>query len=187
MKIRLASQSPRRKQIFNMLGLPFEINPSYIDETEISLEIDPKEYCKKLAFLKATNISNKFPDDLIISGDTIVVIDKIILNKPKSTKEAIYMLKLLSGNVHQVMTGICIINKSENLVENFVEITEVTFNKISEMEILYYINNHTPFDKAGSYGIQDWSSVFISKINGCFYNVLGFPISKFYYKLNLMN
>ena len=89
------------------------------------------------------------------------------------------MMKLLSGNIHQVMTGVCIINKSENIVENFVEITEVTFNKISEMEILYYINNHTPFDKAGSYGIQDWSSVFISKINGCFYNVLGFPISKF--------
>tara|TARA_Y100000590_G_C15676356_1_gene998196 strand:+ start:177 stop:614 length:438 start_codon:yes stop_codon:yes gene_type:complete len=133
-----------------------------------------------LAINKAKIISNKFPDHYIIGADTIVYYNNMILNKPINYTEAIKYLKLLNGNKHIVYTGVSLINKKNNLQKSFVEKTSVYFNDLTNNDIKNYVKTCKPFDKAGAYGIQDMSSIFIKKINGCFYNVVGFPLSKFY-------
>ena len=184
MKIILASKSPRRKQLMNILNIPYSIIPSTIDESTISSNGKSSSYyCQLLASMKSAELSSQHPDAIIIGGDTIVVIDERILEKPKNTIEAITMLKALSGKTHQVYTGISIQCKSKNIECTFSEKTSVTFHDLPEKDIIYYVNSYLPFDKAGGYGIQDWSALFVTKIDGCFYNVVGFPISRIYKEL----
>jgi len=181
MKIILASKSDRRKQLLRLLNFNFTTISADINESNyLKNVISPEKFCSKLASVKAHRISIDHPNSIVIGGDTIVVINNEILGKPKDKNNAFEMLTKLKDKKHAVLTGISIQCKAKNISHTFYDKTVVTFNNYSDEEIYYYINNFHPFDKAGSYGIQDWSSIFVKKIDGCFYNVVGFPISKFY-------
>ena len=178
-KIILASQSPRRAKILRMLGVNFKVAPSKIKE-EINPKIGQNEVAINISKTKAETISHKYPKDIIIGADTIVVLNEEIFGKPKDKNESKKMLKALSGNCHEVITGVTIINEKLGIVKTFSEITKVFVQKIPTKQIEFYVNNYNTLDKAGSYGIQDWFSVWIKRINGCFYNVMGLPVSKLY-------
>ena len=180
MKFILASKSPRRKKILKKMNLDFKIIESNIDESVLTINMNPYRYSIELAELKAKNISIKNPNYTVIGADTIVSINKQILNKPKDFKEAKAMLDLLNGNIHEVITGVSLKNKSLNINESFYDVSFVSFYKLTNNEIINYINNYKPFDKAGSYGIQGYAGLFIKDIKGSYDNIVGFPISKFY-------
>tara|TARA_B100001564_G_C20647589_1_gene675173 strand:- start:826 stop:1410 length:585 start_codon:yes stop_codon:yes gene_type:complete len=178
-KIILASKSPRRAEILRMIGIKFKVAPSKIKE-EINQNIDLGEIAISISREKARVISNKYPKDIIIGADTIVVLNNEIFGKPKNLDESKLMLEALSGNSHKVITGVTLMNEGNSVVKTFSEVTEVFVQKIPTNKIEYYINNFNTLDKAGSYGIQEWFSIWIKKINGCYYNVMGLPVSKFY-------
>ncbi|MFN1834325.1 Maf family protein [Balneola sp. MJW-20] len=189
-KLILASKSPRRKKLLEQIGLPFEIFPSNASE-DIDLK-DPTEFAKTLAIRKAEEVAAHCPDSIIIGADTVVVLDNHILNKPQNHKEAFEMLTMLSGNMHEVITGVCLLqtNKKCEIVNRreFAEITEVFFRNIMDHEIIKYIKGGSPMDKAGGYGIQDdWGALFVERINGDYNNVVGFPLSRFYMELHRLN
>jgi len=175
----LASGSPRRKQLLEQINLEFEVIPSQIYE-DFSLNLSPTDFVEYYAQEKAKDVANSYPDKWVIGADTIVVFESHILGKPKNKKDSFQMLKRLSGNTHQVITGVSIQNIKQDISDSFHERTNVTFNTLSDNIINYYIETYEPFDKAGSYGIQDWFSVCVNRIDGCFYNVMGFPLSSFY-------
>ena len=175
----LASASPRRKAILSQVDLNFKIEPSKINENS-SIELLPKAFCQYWAREKANDVAKSHSDKLIIGADTIVIIDDEILGKPKSYKESFAMLKSLSGKTHQVLTGVSLIHLDLGIDFTFNDSTDVSFCYITDEEIDKYIDKYKPYDKAGSYGIQDGFSVYVEKINGCFYNVMGFPISRFH-------
>ena len=187
MDIILASKSPRRKKLLEEANLKFKVIDSSFDESKIPISnAAPHQYCMKLAEYKCKHISKNYPKSLIIGADTIVYHNKKILNKPKNKEEAKKHLNALSNSTHIVYTGIFSHIESDNTTLKFYNKTYVTFNKLINKDINYYINHYKPYDKAGSYGIQDWSMIFVKKINGCFNNVVGFPVSKFF-KLGLNN
>ena len=175
----LASQSPRRENILKQIGLDFEIIPSNINE-DLELDLDPRKFSKYWSEQKAKAISKKNKNKIVIGADTIVYLDGEILGKPKNKEESFNMLNKISGRTHKVFTGVSIAYNEKNILKKFCEETRVTVKTISKKDILYYIDNYSPLDKAGSYGIQDWFSVWIKKIDGCYFNVMGLPISKFY-------
>ena len=176
-KIILASQSPRRAEILRMLGVSFKVESSNIHE-EINQKIKQNEIPINLSEAKAEKISHKYPDKIIIGADTVVVFNKKIFGKPKDKNESKKMLKALSGNCHEVITGVTIMNKKLGVIKTFSETTKVFVQKIPTKQIEFYVNNYNTLDKAGSYGIQEWFSVWIKKIDGCYYNVMGLPVSK---------
>ncbi len=178
-KIILASESPRRAEILRMIGVNFEVESSNIYEI-INQKIEQNEIAINISKAKAEKISHKYPNDLIIGADTIVVLNKEIFGKPKNINESKKMLKALSGSSHKVITGVTIMNKKLGILKTFSEVTEVFVKKIPTEKIDYYITNFNTLDKAGSYGIQEWFSVWIKRINGCYYNVMGLPVSKLY-------
>lgn len=175
-KIILASQSPRRKQLLEQAGYEFDIIVADVDETNppgMSGLLVPAFLARK----KAAVIAAQYPDRTIIAADTVVVLDEEILGKPKDAADATAMLHRLSGRMHQVVTGVCIQKGSEQ--EDFSVITEVFFRPLSAAQIDYYIGTFKPFDKAGSYAIQEWiGMVGIEKINGDYYNVMGLPVGE---------
>jgi len=180
MKFILASKSPRRKEILERINLDFKIINSNIDESIVSIHMDPYKYSIKLAELKAEKISIENSNYTVIGADTIVSINNKILNKPKDFIEAKAMLNSLNGRTHEVITGVSLKNKSLDIDESFYDVSFVSFYKLNDNEISNYINNYKPFDKAGSYGIQDYAGLFIKEIKGSYDNIVGFPISKFY-------
>jgi len=185
MKFILASKSIRRKEILNKINLDFKVFNSRLIEKNITNNYKNKSaYCKSLAVMKSQIVSKKFPNHYVIGADTIVVLNNKILNKPLDKKEAINHLNLLSDNKHIVYTGVSLINLSQNINKTFIEKTIVYFNKLNNNEINNYVTKFKPYDKAGGYAIQEYSNVFVKKINGCFYNVVGFPLPKFYKLLN---
>ena len=175
----LASKSPRRESILRKIGLKFEIIPSNISE-DINLDLEPKYLAEYLSKKKAKKISYTNDNKIIIGADTIVYLDELIFGKPKDRDENYNMLKYLSGKTHNVVTGVSIVHKSKGIQKTFSQITKVTVREIPKSQLLYYIDNYPSLDKAGGYGIQDWFSVWIKKINGCYYNVMGLPLSQFY-------
>jgi septum formation protein len=174
----LASNSPRRKQILKLTGIQFRVHPSGYHEQN-NPDQTPQELVQLHAFHKARDVAGHYRDAWIIGADTIVVKDYRILEKPNDRIHAIDMLKLLSNATHQVYTGFTVFNSINGKYFSGFEKTDVRFRKLAEQEIRYYIDHYAPFDKAGSYGIQDYSAIFVEKIDGCFYNVVGFPIAKF--------
>lgn len=179
----LASQSPRRKLLLKLLGLNFKVFHPQIEENHRGEK--PLIYAKKLAQEKAEAANQKFKNKIIIAADTIVVIDNHILEKPKSESDARRMLKTLSGRTHVVYTAICAINQLNGKKITDYEKTFVTFRKLTSVEIDEYIKTGSCMDKAGAYGIQDdLGAVFVSKVNGCYYNVVGLPLQKLYLILN---
>ena len=183
MKFILASSSPRRRELLLRLQTPFDIILPDVDESIIPPEGSPETYCTALAELKANDISQHYPNNLVIGSDTIVVLDNNIMGKPEDKTMAQNMLDTLSGKTHHVYTGVCLKWADKNIHHLFAEITLVTFRKLSEEDINHYIKSFPPYDKAGAYGIQDWSAVFVKEIKGCYDNVVGFPISRFYEEL----
>ena len=178
-KIILASKSPRRAEILRMIGVNFKVAPSKIKE-EINPKIEQNEIAINISKAKAETISHKYPNDIIIGADTIVVFNAEIFGKPKDKNESKKMLKALSGNSHKVITGVTIMNKKLGILKTFSEITEVFVQKIPTEQIEFYVKNYNTLNKSGSYGIQEWFSVWIKRINGCYYNVMGLPVSKLY-------
>ena len=181
----LASNSPRRKEILNQIGINFKIIPSQVNEHS-NLDYSPNKFAEYWSIIKTQKVSKMFQNDIIIGADTIVCINNKILGKPSNKKDSVKMLNKLSGSTHKVITGVSIACYKENIFKTFSETTKVVVKNISKDQINYYVNNFKTLDKAGSYGIQDFFSVWIEKINGCYYNVMGLPISKFYYNYNLI-
>lgn len=172
-KIILASSSPRRKDILKKMGLSFEIVPSSYEENLESLDFEYKKI-EDLAYYKAKSILHNlnFPA-LIIGADTVVVLGNQILGKPKNKSEAIKMLKNLSGNVHSVVTSVCVIDTESSNYKILSTTSKVEFQNLSEDEIKFYVENFSPLDKAGSYGIQELPNSFIKNIEGSFENIIG--------------
>jgi len=183
MKFILASNSPRRQDLLKRLQTPFDVILPNVDESIIIPGGNPEVYCTSLAELKANDISPHYPHELIIGADTIVVLGDEIFGKPDDKLAAEEMLQTLSGETHQVYTGVCLKWAEKNIHHLFAEITTVTFRDLDKKDIAYYIDTCFPYDKAGSYGIQDWSAIFVIGIKGCYDNVVGFPISRFYQEL----
>jgi septum formation protein len=176
----LASQSPRRKILLKQIGLKFRVIPSHVSEVLFPNE-SPGDNAKRIAIDKASEVAARLRKGIVIGADTIVVLDHHVLGKPTSKDDAKRMLKLLSGREHSVYTGFALIDvESKKHVEG-VEETKVRFRHLDEKEIVSYIDSGSPMDKAGSYGIQDdYGAVFVEKVIGCFYNVVGFPLARFY-------
>ena len=178
-EIILASKSSRRIEILKMIGLDFDITPSKLDE-KIKIDLTGKPFAEYWSKEKAKLISNQYPNRIVIGADTIVVFKNQTLGKPKDDNDSKNMLEMLSGNMHHVITGVTLTCKNKKISKTFSESTKVFVRKIPSDQIDFYINNYNTSDKAGSYGIQEWFSIWIEKINGCYYNVMGLPISKFY-------
>jgi len=176
-KIILASASPRRKDLLKQIGLEFSIIVSDAEEI-IARDKQPNEVVEELAFLKAFDVSQKISNGLVIGADTIVVFADKILGKPSNKKEAKEMLQQLSGKTHQVLTGVAIIDVLNNQQYIFHETTDVTFRSLESKEIDNYIFSGEPMDKAGSYGAQGIGALFVQKIDGCYFNVVGLPIHR---------
>jgi len=173
----LASKSPRRKELFESLGIPFTLAIKDVNE-DFPSTMDVYEVAEFLATKKA-NAFEPTHNDIIITADTVVICEGQILNKPQDHAEATEMLRLLSDNTHDVITGVCILTEDKKI--SFSETTEVSFKPLSDEEIDYYINNYKPYDKAGAYGIQEWiGKVGIKEIKGDYYNVVGFPLARVY-------
>lgn len=182
-EILLASKSPRRQHLFQETGFNFKIVSIDADES-FDARKTPAEISEFLAQHKASHYHEALKSNqLLVTADTIVYSENKVLNKPNSEEEAFDMLSFLSGKTHQVFTGVAI--KSAEAERVFHESTEVTFKTLTHQEIWHYIKTASPMDKAGSYGVQDWMGfVGVSSINGCFYNVMGFPMSRFWKELN---
>ncbi len=179
----LASKSPRRKKLLKQLNLKFKILDIEIDETIPNSE-DPIHAVKRLSIEKLNEAKFHVNRGIIITADTIVVLDKKIIGKPENKKDAQKILKKLSGKTHSVYTGFSIFNSVRGLTITGYEKTLVTFRKLFMNEIDDYIKTGSPMDKAGAYGIQDdFGAVFIKRINGCYYNVVGLPLTKVYQSL----
>ena len=175
----LASNSPRRKQLLEMIGINFDVQPSSVYE-DFNLDLSPEDFVQHYAREKSLDIAHKNHDHFVIGADTVVVYNQKILGKPKNIDDSFNMLKSLSGQTHSVYTGVSINKIDEGISETFFEQTHVIFNKLTDEDISYYIETYKPLDKAGSYGIQDWFAVCVNRIEGCFYNVMGFPLAAFY-------
>ncbi|MCH8556981.1 MAG: Maf family protein [Balneolia bacterium] len=178
----LASASPRRKQLLGMLYPNLSIIPSSVDEPLPNGEA-PADYAMHLAKMKAANVAERNQNSLVIGSDTIVLLDDIILGKPLSKEEAFDILRKLSGRRHTVISAVCLIHRGSDS-KTFFESTGVTFAELSDDEINRYIATGSPMDKAGAYGIQDdLGALFVQKIEGDYYNVVGFPLHRFYTEL----
>ena len=177
----LGSKSPRRKELLNKIGLKFIIKTSEVKE-EFENYKNIENAAKSMALLKAKSFKKLKDDDILICADTLVSINQKILGKPKTSTEAIKMLRILSGKEHKVTTGVVI--KSIKKQKIFHDSTIVMFKELSEKEIEYYIKEFKPYDKAGSYAIQEWIGIIgIKWIKGSFFNVMGLPTEKIYNEL----
>lgn len=178
----LASGSPRRQHFLHELDLDFEIRLKEVDEIYPG-HLKGEEITDYLAKLKASPFKTDLKaDDILITADTIVWLNDKAIGKPKDKKNAISMLHLLSNKTHTVISSVCITSLEKQVV--FHDFTFVQFKKLTNEEIEFYIDKYKPFDKAGSYGIQEWIGyIGIEKIKGSYFNVMGFPIQKFYQEL----
>lgn len=173
-KLVLASSSPRRFELLSQLGVPFKTDKSEVPETTVN-ELQPTEFVQTLALQKAEDVYSRNEDSFIIGADTIVTFEGQILHKPKNAEQAKDYLKRLSGNTHQVHTGVAF--KSNKITDTFVSTTNVTFKQIPEPLMDAYIASGDPFDKAGGYGIQTLGGLFVESIEGDYNTVVGLPLA----------
>jgi septum formation protein len=180
----LASRSPRRIALFRQIGLEPEVAPCEIEET-FDHHLSPEDNALRLSLDKARCIARHRDNALIVGADTIVTVNGTLLGKPTDAADARRMLRLLSGKTHAVHTAFAIVDRPSDLAEMGVESTRVTFRDLPDAEIEEYVRGGSPMDKAGAYGIQDdYGAVFVSRIEGCYYTVVGFPLSRFYAALS---
>lgn len=190
-QIILASGSPRRKKLLHKFGFSFSVHKSTVDEY-FEPEWSPRKVVRELARRKAKDVAGYYQNALIIGADTIVVFKDTILEKPDTPAEAKAMLQQLSGNTHRVLTGVALYKKidtpdNSNIMESstFVEQTHVIFGNLNGKIINSYVSSGNPMDKAGGYGIQDrHAPLFVKRIEGDYYNVVGFPLHSFYNRVN---
>ena len=173
----LASASPRRKQLLESVDIDFICVPSKIEEV-FNTNKDIAVAIEDLAFQKASDVANAFPNAIVIGADTMVVCNGQVLGKPKNEEDARTMLHMLSANTHQVISGVAIISKEKTIV--FHETSAVTFYSLDQDIIDWYIASEEAYDKAGAYGIQGKASIFVEKINGDYFNIVGLPLAKVY-------
>jgi septum formation protein len=174
----LASSSPRRQYLMKEAGFSFRSQSPNIDES-FPANLNIQEVPKYLARRKAMVFKDQITNEIVISSDTVVILKDEILNKPLNRKEAIDMLRKLSGETHTVITAVCLYSKEKT--DCFDDHTEVTFTSLSQEEIEYYVDHYKPFDKAGAYGAQDWiGMVAIEKIHGSYFTVMGLPMHLVY-------
>ncbi|MFK7783786.1 MAG: Maf family nucleotide pyrophosphatase [Crocinitomicaceae bacterium] len=182
-KLVLGSKSPRRQALIKELGFPVEIRTKEVEEIypDHLASVEVPEY---LAKLKATPLKESLAaDEILVTSDTIVLLDGKVVGKPANENAAKQMLRQLSGNTHTVITGVCLTTQNEQ--HTFSSHTKVFFSELSEEEINHYVERFKPLDKAGSYGIQEWIGyIGVSKIEGCYYNVMGLPLHDLYRKLH---
>ena len=177
----LASKSPRRQELLRLMDIDFRVVLKDVDES-YSGNLKPEEIAVFIAEKKARAFDESIGDEIVITADTIVCIDKLILGKPESSAHAIEMLQLLSGRMHRVITGVCLLRK--NVYHSFYDVSEVFFTKLNDEDINSYVSKYHPLDKAGSYGIQERIGLIgIEKINGSYTNVVGLPTEKLYKEL----
>lgn len=182
-KVVLASNSPRRKELLQRLGINFKVRTLFgIDESYPDF-LRGEDIVRYISRNKANAYRTSMaPDELLITADTIVYLEGKTMGKPKGVDEAKDMLRQLSGRVHQVITGVTILTADKT--ENFAVTSQVKFAELSEEEINFYVDNYLPFDKAGGYGIQEWIGlVSVEEIKGSYFNVVGLPIQRLYQKL----
>lgn len=174
----LASASPRRAEILNQLGLEFQVIPSDFSEVIPKSSVFPEELVTELALHKASDVAGKLERGLVIGADTLVVLGDTIFGKPSNPDEAVKMLAALNGKTHSVYTGLAMIQVSTDRTEIGYSETKVKFRKVTQEEIHSYVATGEPLDKAGAYGIQGKGGVLVEGIEGCYFNVVGLPVSK---------
>lgn len=177
-KLILASASPRRSDLLRLLGLPFDVVPSHVSEA-LDRSIPPADYVQEISGRKARAVAAKFNREIVIGADTVVVLDGEILEKPAGEDEAVRMLSRLSGKTHRVFTGLTLIDSGTGRSLRDVAVTEVAMRPLTPEEIRLYVQSGEPMDKAGAYAVQGRAAAFVHSISGCFYNVVGLPISLF--------
>ncbi len=173
----LASSSPRRQELLRQLGIPFRIQVASVDET-VEGDMPPGQLVETLSLRKARAVSGGLESGLVIGSDTVVTMGDKILGKPVNKEDALEMLESLRGRRHQVFTGLAVIDSVTGKYATVHECTEVYFRDASRQELEAYISTGEPFDKAGAYGIQGMGAVFVSRIEGCYFNVMGLPVAK---------
>jgi len=178
-KFILASSSPRRLKLLQQIGINPEVIHPTVNETEVKTR-DAADGVVSLSRLKANAVADKVNDGIIIGADSVVTIDDKIFGKPSNSEDARSMLRKLSGNQHKVLTAFSLRNASNGKMVTELEETGVFFRRLTEEEIDSYILKEQPFDKAGSYGIQDSGALFVDRIDGCYNNIVGFPLTRFY-------
>lgn len=177
----LASKSPRRQQLLQLMDVDFRVVLKEVDESYPE-GLSPEEIALYIATQKAEAFDEEVTDEVVLTADTIVAIDGEILGKPESAEHAVEMLKKLSGRVHRVVTGVCLLYKGQ--YNKFFDVSEVFFRKLTDAEIQDYVDEYQPLDKAGSYGIQERIGLIgIERINGSYTNVVGLPTEKVYQQL----
>lgn len=181
-RILLASSSPRRQQLLRETGLKFDVVIRDFDET-YPADLPGEKIAGYIALSKARTFTKELSDnEIAIAADTIVWCNKAVLGKPADSDDAIRMLREISGNTHEVITGVSIISGEKEI--SFSETTKVTFEKLTDEEIFHYVSYYRPFDKAGAYGIQEWIGIIgCSHIEGSYFNVVGLPVQKLYREL----
>lgn len=180
----LASQSPRRRELLNLMGIPFTtVNPN-VDEV-INPNLSLENAIEELAYIKALDVLNRHPEANIISADTIVVCENEVMGKPVNEEDAIRMLKQLSGKKHEVITGVCLLSSDKEI--RFHTKTLVEFYDYDEEFVKSYVQSKVPLDKAGAYGIQDKGALLVKGIEGDYYTVMGLPIGELHQALKKFN
>lgn len=182
-KVILGSASPRRQELLRNAGFDFKVVLPDVEETW-SESMELRKVPEFLASIKSDNILSRYDlkDAVLITADTIVLLNGEIIGKPSDRNDALSILGKLSGQTHEVITGVSIISEAKTYL--FSDTTEVSFHPLGQEEIAYYVDNYKPYDKAGAYAIQEWiGHIGIRKINGCFYNVMGLPIQRVYHYL----
>ncbi|MBR4971444.1 MAG: septum formation inhibitor Maf [Oscillospiraceae bacterium] len=174
MNLILASQSPRRKELLSLFGIPFIVRVSDVDET-MDFDRPAFDEVARVSRCKALAVARE-ADDVVIAADTIVVVDGRVLGKPRSAEEAVQMLQWLSDRDHQVMTGVTVLCGQREMV--FTEVTDLHFRALTDSEIRRYVQSGEPMDKAGAYGIQGGAALFCDKMTGDYYNVMGLPVCR---------
>jgi septum formation protein len=172
----LASSSPRRQELLRQIGIIFRSYPTHVDERTLSGET-PEVYVLRIASHKATIAAQGIEKGIVIAADTIVVIDDTILGKPADERDAERMLSMLSGRMHRVITGISVLDAATGKTLTRTAVTKVWFRLLSDNEIRSYVESGEPLDKAGAYGIQEKGALLVEKIEGCYFNVVGLPVS----------
>ncbi len=180
----LASQSKRRQELLALLQLPFQVDVQHIEEPSYVEGECPLAYVERLAAWKSKGVASRHRDALVIGADTVVVADGRVLGKPKTTSDAKQFLQALRQRTHEVHTGVAL--WIDGKVHTFVETTKVTFRALDDEWIDAYVSTEEPYDKAGAYGIQSYGSLFIEKIEGDYFNVVGLPISRLMYELRAL-
>jgi septum formation protein len=171
----LASQSPRRRELLAILGHDFSVVPSSIDEVPAAGEA-PKEYVVRVAREKGVEVASRVAGSIVLSADTVVTIDGEILGKPSDKEEAFRMLRKLSGREHRVYTAVTVINQMKGDILEGLECTRVWFKTLTDVEILDYLSREDVLDKAGAYAIQGYAGIYIPRIDGNYFNVMGLPL-----------